>query len=89
MKYSLQPVDVIFLSDTEGNIQPLRIRASEGREHAVVGNITEILHREENGVFGAEVFTFLCRVHVDGAVNILELKYFIRTHRWFISLSET
>lgn len=79
------PVDVIFLSDATGNIRPLRIRAQAGDEEAVVANVTEILRQKECKVYGAESQTFLCRVRSRGRSNVLELKYYVRDHRWVLT----
>lgn len=85
---SLLPVDVIFLTDVDGNISPLRIRAEMEDARTVVGHVTEVLQHGESGVFGAETHTFLCRVRSEGRVSILKLKYFVRTHRWYLSRAE-
>ena len=78
------PVDVIFLSDATGNICPLRIRAQAGGEEAVVANVTEILSHGECKYYGAESHTFLCRVRSGGRSSVLELKYYVRDHRWVL-----
>lgn len=85
MNRSFLPVDVIYLSDAAGNIRPLRIRAEAGFDRAMVAQVTEILRHGESGVFGAETHTFLCRVRSGGNTSILELKYFVRSHRWVLA----
>lgn len=83
MESSLLPVDVIFLSGTDGEIRPLRVRAMEGLEHAIVGSVVNIYHQSKSSFFGAETYTFLCGIHTERKMNILELKYFVNSHRWF------
>lgn len=85
MSHRLLPVDVIFLSGVNGEIRPLRVRAEAGFDHAIIGNVREILRSSQNTLFGAESHTFLCRVHANGTAYILELKYFVNSHRWFVS----
>lgn len=85
MQSNLLPVDVISLSSADGSIKPLRIRAAEGLEHTMVGNVSEILATREIHQLGAENFTFLCRVRTHTATAVWELKFFKRTHSWFIS----
>ena len=80
------PVDVIFLSDSTGKIRPLRIRAEA---EAVVARVTEILRQKECKVYGAESQIFLCRVCSEGRSNVLELKYYIRDHRWFLTAGDS
>ncbi len=83
------PVDVIFLSDATGKIRPLRIRAEAEADEAVVARVTEILRQKECKVYGAESQTFLCRVCSEGRSNILELKYYIHDHRWFLTAGDS
>ena len=83
------PVDVIFLSDSTGKIRPLRIRAQAGDEEAMVANVAEILSHGECKYYGAESQTFLCRVCSEGRSNILELKYYVRDHRWFLTAGDS
>ena len=85
MSHCLLPVDVIFLSGVDGEIRPLRVRAAKGFDHVIVGNVQEILHSSRNTRFGAESHTFLCRICGRGECSVLELKYFVRSHRWFVS----
>lgn len=85
MSHRLLPVDVIFLSGVDGEIRPLRIRAEAGFDHAIIGNVREILRSSQNTLFGAESHTFLCRICANEAAYILELKYFVNSHRWFVS----
>lgn len=85
MQGNLLPVDVICLSSADGSIKPLRIRAADGLEHTMVGNVSEILATREIHQLGAENFTFLCRIHTQAATTVWEVKYYKRTHSWFIS----
>lgn len=84
MSHSLHPADVIFLSGTNGEIRPLRVRAAAGFDHVIVGNVREILHSSQNMLLGAESHTFLCCICGKEEINVLELKYFVRSHRWFV-----
>lgn len=88
MSHCLLPVDVIFLSGVDGEIRPLRVRAAKGFDHVIVGNVQEILRSSRNTRFGAESHTFLCRICEGGKCSILELKYFVRAHRWFVSAGD-
>lgn len=88
MSRCLLPVDVIFLSGVDGEIRPLRVRAAKGFDHVIVGNVREILRSRRNTSFGAESYTFLCRICGRGECSLLELKYFVRSHRWFASAGD-
>lgn len=86
MQQGMWPVDVICLSGVNGEIRPLRIRAREGVEETLVGNVSEILSTREIHRIGAESQSFLCRIRCERSTVVLELRFFIRTHRWYISL---
>ncbi len=77
------PVDVISLSNTDGEIHPLRVRAEQDQRGAIVGSVEQVLSRWESGTFGAETHTFLCRIRSEEELTLLELKYFVRSHRWY------
>lgn len=85
MEQNMWPVDVICLSSADGNIRPLRIRAMEGFEETVIGNVCEILSTRESRTLGAEYRAFLCRIRSARAVIVLELKYFVGSHCWYLS----
>ncbi len=87
MEQRMCPVDVIFWSSTDGKLLPLRIRAQEGLGEAIVGNVSEILSTRENNRIGAEYHAFLCRVRTEETTKVMELKYFIRSHSWYMSLT--
>lgn len=85
MQSNLLPVDVISLNSADGSIRPLRVRAEEGMEYAMVGNVSEILATREIRQLGAENYTFLCRIRMPNATAVWELKFFKRTHSWFMA----
>lgn len=85
MEQKLWPVDVISLSSADGDLRPLRIRAMEGFDEMVIGNVCEILSTRESRTLGAEYQAFLCRVRSAKAVIVLELKYFVGSHCWYLS----
>ncbi len=86
MQQKLHPVDVICLSGADGQIVPLRIRAEHFFEETMVGSVCEILQTKQNNRYGAESRTFLCRVRLPGTVCVLELKFFQRSHSWYLSV---
>lgn len=85
MQCNMWPVDVICLSSSDGDIRPLRIRAKEGMEETLIGNVSEILATRKNHRLGADIYTFLCRIRSPKSTTILELKFFKQTHSWYVS----
>lgn len=79
------PVDVICLSSMDGEVIPLRIRADNGQDEILVGSVCEILATRESRKIGAETRTFLCRVRCEKYTIILELKFFLRDHSWYMT----
>lgn len=84
MKFTLFPVEVIFLSGMDGEIRPLRIRASEGMDDILIGNVDAILSTRQGKRIGSEYFSFLCRIRSGVDFVILELRYFVTSHSWFV-----
>jgi len=78
------PVDVISVCSSEGEIRPLRLRLEgEDREFRRL-DIREIVSVKEVPFVGAEAYVFLCKASFEGRERLLELKYSIRGHTWWI-----
>ena len=80
----LCPVDVISVCSTEGEIRPLRMRLEgEDRELRRV-DIEEVVSVKQVPYVGVEAYVFLCRATQGGQRRLLELKYSIRSHTWWV-----
>lgn len=80
----LCPVDVISVCSTEGEIRPLRLRLEgEDRQLRRV-DIEEVVSVRQVPYVGVEAYVFLCRATLGGQMRLLELKYSIRAHTWWI-----
>lgn len=78
------PVDVISVCSSEGEIRPLRLRLEgEDRELRRL-DIREIVSVKEVHYVGAEAYVYLCKAVFEGRERLLELKYSIRGHTWWI-----
>lgn len=78
-----QPVDVICVCTTEGDIRPLRLRLSESGQSLRV-DIDQILQVDNNLRFGAETITFVCGATVFQHRIKFSLKYCVQSRRWSI-----
>ncbi len=78
------PVDVISVCSTEGKIRPLRLRMADEQEAYFRIDIEEILSTREITYVGAEATVFLCRGTVWGRRWLIELKYTMRSHTWYL-----
>ena len=74
------PVDVIALSRASGELRPLRLRLSGDRRI----DIEEIVKTTEITYVGVEATVFLCRGVSAGRRILFELKYYLRTHTWWL-----
>jgi len=80
----LRPVDVISVCSAEGEIRPLRLRL-EGEDRLLRRlDIREIVSVKEVPYVGVEAYIFLCRAALGERDCLLELKYSIRSHTWWI-----
>ncbi len=77
-----QPVDVISMCSTDGQIRPLRLRLEDEEHQLLRIDIEEVLSSKTVQFVGIEAQIFLCQATVRGARWMFELKYTIRTHRW-------
>lgn len=74
------PVDVIAWSSAAGELRPLRMRLKSGSRV----DIQEIVKTTEITYVGMEATIFLCRGVSAGRLILFELKYYLRTHTWWL-----
>ena len=84
MTEKAQPVDVICVCTTEGEIRPLRLRVAEAGQTLRV-DIDQILRIDKNAHFGSESITFQCSAMVFRHRLNFCLKYCVRSARWFVT----
>ncbi len=80
MEQNKYPVDVIALSSASGELRPLRLRLEEGSRV----DIDQIVSTTEISYVGVEATVFLCRGRSAGKSCLFELKYYLRTHTWWL-----
>lgn len=81
----MQLIDVITLCGADGELRPLRIRALEETGETIIGNVQQIIDRKENNRVCIESMLYLCRVDLDGRSVVVELKFHIRSHSWYLT----
>lgn len=84
MEQKMCPVDVISICSASGELRPLRLRMEDEAHQLLRINIEEIISIQDIQHVGAEAHIFQCRATVMGRKWIFELKYFIRTHTWWM-----
>ena len=84
MEQNMHPVDVISVCSAEGELRPLRLRVADGTEALVRYDIEEVVSIKEIPYVGVEATVFLCRATAWERSWLLELKYLIRSHTWYL-----
>ena len=79
------PVDVISVCSAEGEIRPLRLQLPDERQELYRMNIEEILSKKEIPYIGAEATVYLCRGRAWNRRWLIELKYSMRGHTWYLT----
>ena len=79
------PVDVIASFNVEGRIKPgyIRIEDEEGSLHTY--KIVEVLSCREEKYAGVPVMLFRCSILREGHLQLINIKYHIKTHQWVIT----
>lgn len=76
------PIETISKFNTLGDIIPLRIRLEDEEHRLVTSNITEIIYSNKNNYAGIKTFDFGCKVIMNETERLLELRYYVDTHKW-------
>ena len=84
MDQKICPVDVISICTASGELRPLRLRMEDESHQLLRVNIEEVLEVTDIKHIGAEAHIFRCRASVWGREWIFELKYYIRSHTWWM-----
>lgn len=84
MEQQIRPVDVISVCSAEGELRPLRLRVAGENAELFRIDIEETVNTTEIPYVGAEATIFWCRATVWGRKCLLELKYSMRSHTWYL-----
>ena len=84
MQQVLQPVDVIAVHSSDGQMRPIRLRVENEEQGRIRMDIEEVIKTTEISYVGAEATVFVCRAKVGKRSVILELKYRLRSHSWYL-----
>ncbi len=84
MEQNLCPVDVISVCSASGELKPLRLRMPDERQEFFRMDVEEILSTREIPYIGVESTVFLCSAKAWNRRWIIELKYSMRDHTWYL-----
>ena len=79
------PVDVLCVCSAAGQIRPLWLQMQAPEEGMQRIDIDQILSTKQICGTGAEAQVYRCRACVGDGVQVFDLKYLIRAHRWYLS----
>lgn len=77
-------VEMISLCNADGKVVPLRFRVRNENEEYVRIDVDEVISTKHTPYVGVECFTYLCRASEGKRRMLVELKYYIRQHTWFV-----
>ena len=84
MKVVAKPIEVIAMTDTKGNITPLRLRIAQEDESVQVIKIDKIIDRTHEKHAGNAMLVYTCQSLIGNFEKRYELKYEIGTCRWVL-----
>lgn len=77
-------VDMISLCSADGQVLPLRFRVKNAVGELVRVDIDEIVSKKEIPYVGVEAYTYVCRATSGQRRLMVELKYYVRAHTWYV-----
>ena len=84
MKILMRKVKMIFWTDENGRITPIRFLMRQEDESVVKVGSIRIVERKEEKLAGNRMLIFVCQSVIGGVERVFELKYEMTTCRWFL-----
>lgn len=84
MKVVMKPIEMIAFFAKEGILTPIRYRFLNEEEHYTVIKVDRVIHRTEEKIAGNPMINYRCQSVIEGFEKIYELKYEIKTCKWFL-----
>lgn len=78
------PVDVVATFNVQGNIKPNYIRLEDESHTLHTYKIENILYSKEEKYAGVPVLLFCCHILRKDCMQIIHIKYHIKTHQWVL-----
>lgn len=78
------PVDVIATFNVQGKIKPNFIRLEDEYHVLQTYKIENIIFSREEKYAGIPVILFCCSIMRDGCMQVIQIKYHVRTHQWVL-----
>jgi len=78
------PVDVIATFNVQGKIKPNYIRLEDETHTLRTYKIEDIVFSREEKYAGISVLLFCCNIMIDNRIQMMNIKYHIKTHQWVL-----
>lgn len=77
-------VDMIALCSADGQVRPLRFQIKDADGEQIRVDVDEVISQKLTPYVGVEAYTYVCRATVHKRHFLVELKYYIRSHTWYV-----
>lgn len=84
MKVVAKPIEVIAVTDTKGNIRPLRFKIINEDESESVIKIDRVICMEKEKLAGNYMLVYKCQSVIDCMETPYELKYELSSCKWML-----
>jgi len=84
MKVVMKPIEPIVWFTENGVIKPIKFRLMDSSGSWVVIKVDQIVETKEEKLAGNRMITFVCQSLIQGVSRPYEIKYEIRTGKWFL-----
>ena len=79
-----QPIQMISVCDIDGEIRPLRFRFEDQTHHIITVTIQEVMVVKEINYVGIQSYLYICKAVIGSMLQLFELRYTIKSHRWVL-----
>ena len=84
MKVVAKPIEVISVTDTKGNIRPLRFKIINEDESESVIKIDRVICVEREKLAGNQMLVFKCQSVINEVETPYEIKYELSSFKWML-----
>ncbi len=84
MKVFMKPIKMIFYSEENGVITPLKFQMLNQEKEYFTVKVDNIMLRQEEKLAGNRMLIYRCQSEIDGMEKVYELKYEVSTCKWYL-----
>ncbi len=84
VKVLMKPIEMIAWFTQDGLPTPIRFRMEQPDGSYIVIKVAQTISRKEEKLAGNPIIVFTCRSQVHGIERLYEIRYELRTCKWYI-----